>query len=521
MSWKGFKKALERMPHQLQSKIRKGGVTVDPEFDDLRVRFVDLEQATKDLFVQAAKFRDSIRGMLLYQASYLEQVLAMYRPISTDPEGVSQPVGDYVDEGASAELLQVAEEFHRRVQGIKQKVDPQLGALETSVVEPVQEMLTLMKNVHKVIQKRDHKLIDYDRHRATVEKYEAKEGTDGQRRLGEEKSYQKTTAQYQESLRMYNYFNNALKEDLTQMLELRQAFIDPIFIKFFRIQHSLYSDLFREFSEAAQRCPAFDLTTPVVAAWEQKQGRVRQHLDSIDLYGQGVMIVAPLPLEEVNRGMMDTIKGTFRKKDKPAAPAVFGSPGMSSSASFRSNSSSIPPAPASGAPVAAASGPYGNYQSSLPSHQQPPPPSADVKASPYGHYDSSFPQQPSTGYPPAQQQQQQQQQPLQEKAQGYPPSSGAYGLNTNQLPPAYTSPQPEKAPVAGPSARAGPGAGAAKTTFVVALYDYAALTDGDLSFKEGDRIELVERTESKDDWWTGRLNGVSGVFPGTYVSDPK
>lgn len=38
--------------------------------------------------------------------------------------------------------------------------------------------------------------------------------------------------------------------------------------------------------------------------------------------------------------------------------------------------------------------------------------------------------------------------------------------------------------------------------------------EGDLSFGVGDRIELVQRTESTEDWWTGRLNGQEGVFPG-------
>ena len=41
--------------------------------------------------------------------------------------------------------------------------------------------------------------------------------------------------------------------------------------------------------------------------------------------------------------------------------------------------------------------------------------------------------------------------------------------------------------------------------------------EGDLSFSAGDRIELVERTENADDWWTGKLNGRTGVFPGTYT----
>jgi amphiphysin len=44
--------------------------------------------------------------------------------------------------------------------------------------------------------------------------------------------------------------------------------------------------------------------------------------------------------------------------------------------------------------------------------------------------------------------------------------------------------------------------------------------DGDLSFKTGDRIELVEKTASADDWWTGKTaDGKQGVFPGTYVQE--
>jgi amphiphysin len=50
--------------------------------------------------------------------------------------------------------------------------------------------------------------------------------------------------------------------------------------------------------------------------------------------------------------------------------------------------------------------------------------------------------------------------------------------------------------------------------YVVAVYDFEAQADGDLSFKAGDRIEVVEKTTSAEDWWTGKLNGVQGVFPG-------
>jgi len=50
--------------------------------------------------------------------------------------------------------------------------------------------------------------------------------------------------------------------------------------------------------------------------------------------------------------------------------------------------------------------------------------------------------------------------------------------------------------------------------YVVALYDYSAQAEGDLSFCTDDKIEIVKKTDSKNDWWTGKVRGQTGVFPG-------
>jgi len=52
--------------------------------------------------------------------------------------------------------------------------------------------------------------------------------------------------------------------------------------------------------------------------------------------------------------------------------------------------------------------------------------------------------------------------------------------------------------------------------YVVALYDFRGSEQGDLPFREGDRIRVVKRTESTDDWWDGELNGRKGSFPANY-----
>lgn len=51
----------------------------------------------------------------------------------------------------------------------------------------------------------------------------------------------------------------------------------------------------------------------------------------------------------------------------------------------------------------------------------------------------------------------------------------------------------------------------------IALYTFKGEQQGDLPFKKGDVIDILKKTETVDDWWTGRNNGVTGIFPANYV----
>jgi hypothetical protein len=56
----------------------------------------------------------------------------------------------------------------------------------------------------------------------------------------------------------------------------------------------------------------------------------------------------------------------------------------------------------------------------------------------------------------------------------------------------------------------------AQQDWVVAQYDFAGEGEGDLSFREGDRILVVVRTGSTNDWWEGECRGARGSFPANY-----
>ncbi|KAF8246779.1 DUF500-domain-containing protein [Wilcoxina mikolae CBS 423.85] len=51
----------------------------------------------------------------------------------------------------------------------------------------------------------------------------------------------------------------------------------------------------------------------------------------------------------------------------------------------------------------------------------------------------------------------------------------------------------------------------------IALYTFEAAEPGDLGFKKGDIITITKRTDSKNDWWTGQVDGRTGIFPSNYV----
>lgn len=117
-----------------------------------------------------------------------------------------------------------------------------------------------------------------------------------------------------------------------------------------------------------------------------------------------------------------------------------------------------------------------------------------------------------------------------------PPPPSSKGLSSSPAP--YSPPATAAPPPYAPSAEGSAAAAAAASKrappppplkskpkpavqYVVALYDFAAQADGDLDFKAGDKIEVVERTPNQEDWWTGRLNGKQGVFPGAFVLGPS
>merc|ERR1712083_794387 len=50
---------------------------------------------------------------------------------------------------------------------------------------------------------------------------------------------------------------------------------------------------------------------------------------------------------------------------------------------------------------------------------------------------------------------------------------------------------------------------------VIAIYDYNADKEDELTFQEGQIIYVLKKND--DGWWEGVMEGITGLFPGNYV----
>lgn len=85
-------------------------------------------------------------------------------------------------------------------------------------------------------------------------------------------------------------------------------------------------------------------------------------------------------------------------------------------------------------------------------------------------------------------------------------------ISTGRSTPPPQSSQINKSPLP-PAPRVTSGQGKA-----VALYDFAGVERGDLTFRKGDIITIIKKTASQNDWWTGKINNQEGLFPANYVN---
>jgi len=364
----------------------------------------------------------------------------------SDPDSI-------VQEG-NPEGIRACEEYEAIVKELQVTLEPELEMIDTRIIKPAEELLVIIKQIRKGVVKREHKQLDYDRHRATLKKLQDKKD----KSLKDEKAMYKSENDVEQATQEFNYYNDLLKDELPKLFHLEREFIRPLFQSFYYMQLNVFYTL----HERMQGCDIgyFNLTLGIEEAFEAKRGEVQQAAEALSItkfkvqgakrnpkFGPGAM-AGRLGLE--GRTSKLTIE------DKPSTSA--SSPYSPSASTYKPVSTPSP------------------TQTSF--SEAPPPAYSSSLAATYTDTKSAISRANSTG--------------------------GNLGEIAKSK---GTAPPPPK-----PKPSRFSGAPVAETA--TALYDYEAQAEGDLSFATGDVIEIVQRSQNENEWWTGRIMGKMGQFPG-------
>ncbi|KAF3932057.1 Myosin-Ie [Dactylellina cionopaga] len=347
--------------------------------------------------------------MLSHQIEFSKSIQEIYKPISgrmSDPDSV-------IAEG-NPEGIRACEEYEAIVHDLQETLSPELEMIETRIIKPADELLEIVKIIRKSLTKRQHKQLDYDRHRQSLKKLQDKK----EKTLKDEKAMYKVESELENSTQEFNYFNELLKEELPKLFTLEREFIRPLFQSFYYMQLNVFYTLHEKMQ--AINIGYFDLTLDVEEAFNKKRGDIQEKAEQLTIVH-------------------------FRTSGQTASKlgarnAKYGKKEEASKYKKASESASA---------------------------ETPPPPYSSATA------------------------------------------TGETSLGMSAIAKAKAKPPPPK-----PKPKAFAAAAAPAVETVTALYDYEAQAEGDLSFSANDVIEIIQRTANDNEWWTGKVHGKTGQFPG-------
>ncbi|WVW84026.1 hypothetical protein I302_106054 [Kwoniella bestiolae CBS 10118] len=421
---KGFTKALQRTPHNLTSRIGMSKKSTDAEFNDYERKFAAVEAACEKMLKDSTVFRDSVSNLLTSGSSFSVSLATLFSPMGAEYNLASKhPQAEVTVKNITV--------YQGIMEEMRETLLPELELIDSRVVQPCKELNEICKKIRKTIVKREHKLVDYDRHNNSLNKLREKK----EKSLSDEKNLFKVEQDFELASGEYEHYNSLLKTELPQFLGLATRFIDPLFHSFYYMQLNVYYIMQEKLQSFADG--KYDLSRKDVEnIYLEQRGDTAEQIEEMAIVKR---ITSTAKMLQAHR----SVSGSAT----PTRAGSIASRTTSNSYLDRKNS----------------------YTSSAAEKTAFSPPSRTVAAPP--------PYTTSTS------------------------SNAVPGVKKAPPPPPPLKPKPSFN----------------RAVYATAIFDFEAQAEGDLSFHAGDRIEIIEKTENPDEWWTGRLNGATGVFPGTYT----
>lgn len=230
-------------------------VSADPEFDRKEESFKTFDSLTTELDKEMSLFLGNFESLMEAQINIVKTIDSYYgdydfklgcdRSLATNQE----KLGDR--DGISLEYLKILEE-------IKEAIFPELlKPLQTTVMDPITDLLAYNEEIKQLIKKRGRKKFDFDVLKTKVDKLQKEvDNMDYEMRSKGTAStvkpqltkqlarLDKLKNDFEHSKSIYEDLNGQLKSEVDQYLSLRFSLLDPTFESFIKIQLKLYGDVY-------------------------------------------------------------------------------------------------------------------------------------------------------------------------------------------------------------------------------------------------------------------------------------
>ncbi|OTA95439.1 hypothetical protein M434DRAFT_69430, partial [Hypoxylon sp. CO27-5] len=344
---------------------------------------------------------------------------------------------------------------------LKAELLDEVNLIESTIIRPATDARDYIAPLRKTIKKRENKRLDYEKCQDKANKLQRKSG----RTPKEEASLAKAEAEVARTAEEFQISDSHLRETLPPLVSATFRIIPPLIAGVVLIQNRL---LGLYYTTLHNYCQDYDFPSPpppmesVISMWSADFEPVKREVESITCIATGKAARQPMKLPDdpsnINEG-------------KPSASSAVSSAPENG---FRRSSSSLISGSNNGP------SPPGPRPNRIPSSTS----IASSQASNETQTRPSFANHLSpTDFTTASR------------------LASAISVAGKKKPP---PPPPKRIGSSRPE------------EFVVAQYAFAGQSAGDLSFNEGDRIKIVKKTGTDQDWWVGELDGVKGSFPANY-----
>ncbi|PPJ55836.1 hypothetical protein CBER1_07431 [Cercospora berteroae] len=540
-------KTVQRTAHKVGSKRSADQQDVGSVIAEFKATDDMLLRLEKDITI----WRNGWEEILKYQYDASEAFASIYKPIEPPPEPTtnrSPPVQ------TPHEQMQKCLGLQKMYSELKADLKQEIGMIDSKIVRPVKEAKAATKSLQKTMKHRENTKVDFERFLSRAEHARKKEV----KTMKEEAALAKHEADLQQAQIDYQTADDQIKQYFPPVIEAIQALLPFLLTAQIEIQTTLVGQLYTSL-DAYCRQEGIPSPAPsdgeIVSVWDSEYSSLRKEWESHSELlrgGKAIHLAMNTPTAEhtytglairtrssalVSRGKASmpgkaappvprpagssngtsprpqqiTYPGAEQEEEdappKPPRPGAMPSPSPKFGASplpspgIPSNKPRMPSSTVNGYPAdrkspgslmptypSQAPPAYTESQASTPSAHYVTPPNALSRVSSHNDYFSTV----NTGMPHLNRQK----------------SSQSIGASVASIAAAKKKPPP---PV--PVKRIG----SAPVLYVTALYDFEGQTPEDLPFREGDRIRVIKKTESTDDWWEGELNGRKGSFPANYV----